>query len=110
MTGWFEIHKSSNGQFNFVLKADDDHVLLRSEQYESKSSAQNGIASVQGNCADESRFERKESSDHKWYFNLKAANHQVIGTSKMYESPKSRDDDIAAVKASGVSTTIRDIH
>lgn len=37
MTGWFELHKSANGQFNFVLKADDDHVLLRSEQYDSKS-------------------------------------------------------------------------
>ncbi|HEY0634780.1 MAG TPA: YegP family protein [Gammaproteobacteria bacterium] len=110
MTGWFELHKSANGQFNFVLKADDDHVLLRSEQYESKNSAQNGIASVQANCADDSHFDRKESADHKWYFNLMAANHRVIGTSSMYPTPQSRDADIAAVKANGVTATIRDIH
>lgn len=109
MTGWFELHKSANGQFNFVLKDDGDHVLLRSEQYESKSSAQNGIASVQANCADESRYERKESTDHRWYFNLKAANHQVIGTSKMYPSAQSRDEDIAALKSIGSTATIREV-
>lgn len=110
MAGWFEVHKSTNGQFNFVLKADDDHILLRSEQYESKSSAKNGIASVQNSCTDDAHYERKESSDHRWYFNLKAANHQVIGTSKMYASAQSRDEDIAAVKTNGVTTSVRDIH
>ena len=109
MNSWFEIHKNLGGRFNFVLKTEDNHVLLRSELYESKSSAQNGIASVRSNCADDTHYERKESADHKWYFNLKAANHRIIGTSKMYATTQSREDDIAVVKTNGVTSTIREV-
>jgi uncharacterized protein YegP (UPF0339 family) len=42
------------------------------------------------------------------YFNLKAANHQVIGSSQMYASTSSRDSGIAAVKAGGRTKDIRD--
>lgn len=63
---------------------------------------------MKANCSEDTHFERKESADHRWYFNLKAANHQVIGTSTMYETPQSRDEDIAAIKASGSSAAIRE--
>ena len=108
MAGHFEITKSSNGQFNFALKAGNGETILRSEQYVAKPSAQNGIASVQANCASDARYERKKSSDGRHYFNLKAANHQIIGTSQMYKSAASRDDGIASVKTNGTSTTTKD--
>lgn len=108
MTGWFELNQSSNGQFNFVLKAENGHVILRSEQYESKASAQKGIASVQANSALDERYEKKPSADGKSFFNLKAANHQIIGTSQMYSSDQARDEGIASVKTNGNSTTIKD--
>jgi hypothetical protein len=106
MKSWYELHKSANGQFNFVLKMDDGHVLLRSEQYESKGAAQNGINSVQANCSEEARYERKESVDNRWYFNLKAANHQVIGTSTMYSTAQLCDDEIEMLKACGGTATV----
>lgn len=108
MAVWFELNKSSNGQFNFALKTENDHVLLRSEQYESKAAAQSGIASIQANCALDARYEKKLASDGKPFFNLKAANHQIIGTSPMYGSEQARDDGIALVKASGAGTTVKD--
>lgn len=108
MPGWFEINKNGNGQFSFVLKAANSEVILRSEQYESKSAAQNGIASVQANCANDQRYEKKESSDGRSFFNLKAANHQIIGTSQMYSSARSRDEGLASVKANGSSTTVKE--
>ena len=108
MTGWFELNQSSNGQFNFVLKAENGHVILRSEQYESKTSAQKGIASVQANSALDERYEKKSSADGKSFFNLKAANHQIIGTSQMYSSDQACDEGIASVKTNGNSTTIKD--
>lgn len=107
MAAWFELNKSSNGQFHFALKTEDDHVLLRSEQYESKGSAQSGIASVQANSALDARYERKVSSDGKPFFNLKAANHQVIGTSQLYGSEQAREDGIASVKANGSTMTVK---
>lgn len=108
MPGSYEIHKSGNGQFNFVLKAENDQVVLRSEQYESKAAAQNGIASVQANSPHDERYEKKESSDGRWFFNLKAANHQVIGTSQMYASAQARDAGISSVKENGSTSAIED--
>lgn len=108
MPSSYEIHKTGNGQFNFVLKAENDQVILRSEQYESKTSAQNGIASVQANSSHDEGYEKKDSSDGRSYFNLKAANHQIIGTSQMYASAQARDAGISSVKENGPTATIED--
>lgn len=108
MAGWFELNKSSDGQFRFLLKDGNSATLLTSELYHAKSSAENGIASVQANSGLEERYEKKVSSNGKPYFNLKAGNHQVIGTSKLYESDAACAEGIAAVKANGASKTIKD--
>lgn len=108
MSGWFELAKSSDGQYRFVLKAGNAETILTSELYKGKSSARKGIKSVQANCAKDERYERKVSSNGKQFFNLKAGNHQVIGTSQMYGSEASRETGIASVKANGATTTIKD--
>lgn len=107
MAGWFVLSKNDKGQFSFALKAGNGETILRSEQYESKASAENGIASVQKNSADEARFDRKEASDGRFYFNLKAGNHQIIGTSQMYKTTASRDAGIESVKTNGGTTTVK---
>jgi hypothetical protein len=109
MAGSYELSKNDKGQFRFVLKAGNDQVILTSEQYESKASAQNGIASVQKNSTDDARYERKTASDGRPYFNLKAANGQVIGTSQMYASAQTCDAGIASVKTNGPSKTVKDL-
>jgi len=108
MAGWFELNKNDKGQFSFVLKAGNDQVILRSEQYETRGAAQNGIASVQANSPLDARYEKKSATDGRPYFNLKAGNHQIIGTSQMYGSEAARDDGIASVKANGATATIKD--
>lgn len=107
MAGWYELSKNDKGQFFFVLKAGNDEVILRSEQYESRAAAEAGIASVQKNAPADERYERKEASDGRVYFNLKAGNHQVIGTSQMYKAEASREVGIESVKSNGPSTTIK---
>jgi len=108
MAGWFELGKSTDGQFRFVLKAGNAETILSSELYTTKTSAENGIASVRANCALDERYERKESANGKHYFNLRAANHQIIGTSQMYASTQSCESGIESVKANGGSGTVRD--
>ena len=107
MAGWYELSSNAKGQYSFVLKAGNAVVVLRSEQYESKRSAENGIASVQKNSPDDARYDRKVATDGRTYFNLKAGNHQVIGTSQMYKTPAARDSGIASVKTNGPSTTVK---
>lgn len=109
MSGWYELSKSKDGQFRFVLKAGNAETILTSELYRARNSAENGIASVQTNSPDDARYELKVASNGKPYFNLKAANHQIIGTSQMYASEASRATGIASVKNNGPSTTIKDL-
>jgi len=109
MSGWYELKKSSNGQFRFVLKAANAEVILSSEQYTTRAAAENGIASVQANSPLEERYERKSAKDGKPYFNLKAANHQIIGNSETYSSEAVREKGIASVKANGPSHNIKDL-
>ncbi|RKG29397.1 YegP family protein [Acinetobacter tianfuensis] len=109
MAGWFEISQSKDEQFRFVLKAGNGEIILTSELYKAKASALNGIESVQKNCTDDKRYERLEAKNGKPYFNLKAANHQIIGSSQFYGSEQSRDKGIESVKANGISTVIKEL-
>jgi uncharacterized protein len=109
MAGWFELSKSSDDQFHFVLKAGNAETILTSQMYSSRATAEGGIRSVQTHCASDGNFERKTASNEKLFFNLKAANHQVIGTSQMYASEASRETGISSVKTNGSSTTIKDL-
>lgn len=108
MAGWFELKKSSNDKFYFNLKAGNGETILSSEMYEAKTSAKDGIASVQNNCGNDARYEKKTAANGKFMFNLKAANHQVIGTSEMYDSEAGRDNGVASVKTNGATQTIKD--
>lgn len=59
MSGWYELSKSSNGQFRFVLKAANAETILSSELYTARSAAESGIASVQANSPLDERYEKK---------------------------------------------------
>ena len=108
MAGKFEVYKDKRGEFRFRLKASNGQNILASEGYTSKSSCMNGIESVMKNAAEESRFEKKETKAGKHMFNLKAGNHQVIGTSESYESVASRDNGIASVMKNAPGAKIDD--
>lgn len=104
--GTFIIKTRSNGELQFNLQADNGENILTSEGYSSKDSCKNGIESVRSNAPDDARYDRHDSANGKFYFNLKAGNGQVIGTSEMYESASNRDEGIEDVKrtAPGAST------
>jgi uncharacterized protein YegP (UPF0339 family) len=108
-SGHYELTKSSNGQYHFNLKASNGEIILSSEMYASKASAENGIASVQTNSPHEVQFEVKISSNNKPYFVLKAKNHQVIGTSQMYSSESAAKSGIQSVIKNGPTTDVRDL-
>lgn len=96
MAGKFEIYKDKAGEFRFRLRSGNGEIVLASEGYKAKSSAKNGIASVQKNCADASCFDKK-SNRGKFRFNLKARNHQVIGTSQSYKTEAACNNGIKAI-------------
>lgn len=106
--GKFVITKRKNEEFQFNLKATNGQVILASEGYSTKVNCENGIESVRKNSQDDSRYDKKTSANGKYYFNLKAANGQIIGTSEMYESGSSRDNGIASVKSNAPEAVVDD--
>ena len=109
MAGKFEIYRDAKGEYRFRLKATNGQGILVSEGYSSRKACENGIASVQRNSADESRFERKTAKNGKRYFVLKAKNSQIIGQGEMYESDASLESGIQSVMKNGPTTTIDDL-
>ncbi|MBE6226189.1 MAG: DUF1508 domain-containing protein [Bacteroidales bacterium] len=95
--GKFVISTRKNGEFQFNLKATNGQVILTSEGYTTKAACLNGIESVKKNGPVEARYEKKTAANGKFHFNLKATNGQVIGSSQMYASEKTRDNGIASV-------------
>jgi uncharacterized protein len=108
MSGTFEIKKAKDGEFYFHLKASNGQIILASEMYAAKASAENGIESVKKNASTDSNYERKDTKNGHFMFNLKAANHLVIGTSQTYKTAESRNEGIASVKANAPSAPIVD--
>jgi len=93
----FEIYEGNNGQFYFRLYAQNGQKILSSQGYASKAGCKKGAESVKTNAPNEAQYERKEASNGKFYFNLLAANKQIIGTSQMYAAKTGRDNGIGAV-------------
>jgi len=104
--GKFVITKRTNGEFQFNLKGTNNETILTSEGYSTKANCQNGIQSVKLNSQDDAKFDRKTSTNGKFYFNLKSSNGQIIGTSEMYESESSRENGIASVKANASTASL----
>ncbi len=97
MAGKFELYADKAGEFRFRLKAGNGENVGSSEGYKAKASAESGIESVKKNAALSERFSVFEGKNDKWYFNLKAGNHEVILTSQGYSSKQSAEAGTEAV-------------
>lgn len=106
--GKFVIKTGSNGQYYFSLKADNGEKILSSEGYTSKAGCNNGIDSVKTNVRADGNYDRRTSTDGKFYFNLKANNGQIIGTSEMYDSSTGRENGIESVKINAPGAAVEE--
>lgn len=106
--GKFEIKKTKSGKFKFDLKAANGQVILSSQSYKAKASCMKGVNSVVVNSEEDQRFERKTAKDGSPYFNLKASNGQIIGTSEMYSNTNGMENGIASVKKNAAAAVIEE--
>ena len=104
--GKFVVTLRKNGEFQFNLKATNGQVILTSEGYTTKAACLNGIESVRKNGPVEARFEVKVAKNGKPFFNLKASNGQVIGSSQMYASERTMKQGIASVMRNSADSQV----
>ncbi|WP_336093422.1 YegP family protein [Leeuwenhoekiella sp. CH_XMU1409-2] len=107
--GKFEVYQDTKNEYRFRLKAGNGQTILASEGYAAKASCMNGIESVRENSQYDQRFERKQSKNAKHYFNLKATNGQIIGTSELYEASSGMENGIASVKTNAPKAPIEEV-
>jgi len=109
MAAKFELKRAHNGQFMFNLKAANGEVILTSELYIEKRSAEDGIESTKVNAIDDARYERKKAKNGSAYFVLKAGNGEIIGKSEMYSSVSAMEGGIASVKKNAPLARVEDV-
>jgi uncharacterized protein YegP (UPF0339 family) len=107
--GKFVITLRKDGEFQFNLKATNGQTILTSEGYKTKAACLNGIESVKKNCQVEARFDKKVASNGKPFFNLKATNGQIIGSSQMYVNEKNMLNGVASVVKNAPEAPIVDM-
>lgn len=108
MAAKFEIKEGKNGKFHFNLKSGNGQIILSSQMYKSRKSAENGIQSIKTNSSDESRFERREGKNGKPYFIIKAKNGLEVGRSQMYTSNSGMENGIKSVMTNAPNASIVD--
>ncbi|MFT6916369.1 MAG: hypothetical protein ACJAWL_002704 [Motiliproteus sp.] len=84
--------------FTFAFMDDSGKTLVKSENYAARKSCVNGVESVRKNSQFDSRYELLESKNGKFYFNIKASNGQVVGTSTLFASAGERSEVISLLK------------
>lgn len=105
----FVITKRRNGEYQFNLVADNGQVILASEGYVTLTACKNGIESVKKNAPILARYDRLISSNGRYYFNLKASNGQIIGTSALYDSLLDREECLDNVILETIPALIEDL-
>ncbi|MDT8421732.1 MAG: YegP family protein [Desulfuromonadales bacterium] len=108
MAAKYELKQAKDGQFMFNLKAANGQVILTSELYRQKASAENGIESVRRNAVRDGAFETRTNSRGEPYFILKATNGQEIGRSEYYSGNSAMENGIESVKKNAPVAKIAD--
>ena len=98
MAGKFELYQDKGGKFRFRLKAGNGQIILASNAYADKTSAQDAIKQAQSCAKKDGCFERKEAQNGHAIFNLTDGAGHVLGKSEQYSSNSACENGIASVK------------
>lgn len=93
----FETFKAVDGKYYFQLRAGNGQVVLQSQAYASKASAQNATNSVINNGTVAAQYQVLEAKDGKFYFELRATNGRVMGFGNLYASKANAERGVAGV-------------
>lgn len=97
-----------NQQYYFNLRAGNNEIILASEGYQQKSSAEAAIALVRTHSQQDDNYARKETAAG-FSFTLKAGNGETIGRSEVYKSAAGRENGIASVKRNAPVALLNDL-
>ena len=77
----FETFVGMDGQHYFDFVAGNGQNVLRSEGYKTAQGAAGGIAAVTAAGVDSAAYDVQLAKNGEYYFNIVAANHEIVATS-----------------------------
>ena len=93
--GFVDFHFKETGLYYFAFNNNKGQTLLRSEGYTTAAGRDNGIRSVIKNAALPERYKSyQDEKTGRYFYCLKAGNHQEIASSCPYVSEVERDSDM----------------
>jgi uncharacterized protein len=98
-SAFFETFQGLDGRHYFKLTAGNGESVLRSQSYATLAGAENGVSSVLDNASDARNFDLREASNGDYYFNVKADNGQIVGTSQLYATKSNADRGARIVRS-----------
>ncbi len=98
-----ELWKSTDGQFRFHLLEKSQEVVFTSQGYASRTNALNGLLSVLENGKLASQYQVLTAANGGSYFNLVAANKQVIATGHVHATAAEAEADVQTALANVAS-------
>lgn len=82
----FTVFQGADNRYFFNLRAKNGQIVLQSQGYTTQAAAYNGTFSVANYGTNAARYDIRQSASGAYYFNIKADNGQVVGTSQTYSS------------------------
>jgi uncharacterized protein YegP (UPF0339 family) len=99
-----EVLVGESGQFRFNVFARNGQIILSSEQYTTEAAAFNGAMAVQTEGQKATAYTLKQNVSGGYYFNVKAANGEIVGTSQQYTTKAAAES--AMVSLQGLLKTL----
>ena len=106
--GRFQIFVGQDGQYYFHLRAASGEILLASEGYTTPAGCRNGVRSVMRNAPIPGRYDCRQAVNGQFYFVLKAANHRIIGRSRLNAAQSGCEQDIATLISAAPQAVIEE--
>jgi hypothetical protein len=94
-----EVLVGSTGKFRFNIFAKNGKIVLSSEQYTSEAAAFNGAMAVQTEGQNAAAYELKQSASGSFFFNVKAQNGEIVGTSEQYTTKASAQSAMTSLQS-----------
>jgi uncharacterized protein YegP (UPF0339 family) len=101
MNGKYTVNAVGKTEYHWNLMARNAQTMLSSAMCADKAGAETGIEACRLNSPDEARYERLVANDTRYFFVLRTAEGDVIGTSETYYSLVAREKAIVLCKESG---------
>jgi uncharacterized protein YegP (UPF0339 family) len=95
--GHFEIAKSEQGKYYFVLKSSNGQEILKGFYYSTEEKVTEAIDKVKQFAANDANFDPR-GSNNQWYFFLKGADGRAVAQSEHYTTEAAMKHGIESVK------------